>query len=298
MSDRAGAAFSRALVVANPIAGRGKGLVVAGAVAAALHRRGIVTDLHVSAGRGDCSAGVARAARDVDVVVAVGGDGTLREVLEGLPDPLLPVGIVPVGTANVLSRDLGLPRDVEAAVGVVAAGRTRPIDVGRTNGALTMLVAGIGLDALVVRDVARRRRGPITKWSYVKALARTLRAYHPPRLGVEIDGVRRASTFGLVLIANVVHYAGWLHLSPAREIADGRFEVYVFGDAAPLRLVAVAARGLLATIDERACDGLHRARTVRVTSETPAPYQVDGEAAGETPVEFAVEPLQYRIVVP
>jgi YegS/Rv2252/BmrU family lipid kinase len=272
--------------------------VVARAVAAALHRRGIVTELHVSAGRGDCSAGVARVARDVEVVVAVGGDGTLREVLEGLPDPALPVGIVPVGTANVLSRDLGLPRDVEAAVDVVAAGRTRRIDVGRTNGALTMLVAGIGLDALVVHAVARRRRGPITKLSYVAALARTLRTYRPPRLGVEIDGVPLASAFGLVLIANVVHYAGWLHLSSTRDVADGRFEVYLFGDAAPLRLARVAVRGLVSTIDERACDGMHRARTVRVTSETPTPYQVDGEAAGETPVESAVEPVQYRIVVP
>ena len=75
------------------------------------------------------------------------------------------------------------------------------------------------------------RRGPITRWSYLVALLRVLGRYRPPRLAVEIDGVEDREAYGLVLISNIVHYAGVLHLARYRRLDDGRFEVYLFGDA-------------------------------------------------------------------
>lgn len=254
-------------------------------------------ELYLTGARGDGRARVRGLEAGVDLVVAVGGDGTLREVLDGLPDPEVPVGLVPLGTANVISRDLGLPRDVERALDVMAAGRVTRIDVARVNGHLCCLATGVGLDGMVVREVERRRRGPITRGSYLVALLRVLRRYRPPRLAVEIDGVHDREAYGLVVISNIVHYAGVLRLARDRRLDDGRFEVYLFRDASRRALAAAALRGVVGQLPGGAC-GLRRARRVRITSDTPVPYHVDGDYGGETPVAFVVCDRQYRMLTP
>ena len=145
------------------------------AVADGLERRGLPAALHLSTARGDAVARAQSLPSDVDLVVAVGGDGTLREILEGLPHPDLPVGLVPVGTGNVMSKELGLPHQVEPALDVLLAGKVAPLAVRRVNGRLCCFVTGVGLDAMTVREVERRRGGPITRWSYVAALLRVSR---------------------------------------------------------------------------------------------------------------------------
>lgn len=289
--------FSRALVVANPIAGRGRGETVGRAVAEGLRRRGVPATLHLTSARGDARARVRGLEAGVDLVVAVGGDGTLREVLDGLPDPGVPVGLVPLGTANVMSRDLGLPRDVDRALDVMAAGKVTRIDVARVNGHLCCLVTGVGLDGMVVREVDPRRRAPITRWRYIVALLRVLTRYRPPRLAVEIDGVDDRNAYGLVLTSNIVHYAGVLRLSRDRRLDDGRFEVYLFRDASRRGLASAALRGLVGQLPGGACE-LRLARWVRVTSDTPVPYHVDGDYGGETPVAVSVGDRQYRLLAP
>jgi diacylglycerol kinase (ATP) len=292
--------FSGALIVANPIAGRGRGQRVALALAEGLRRRGVLADIHFTRARGDGRARVAEIGRDVDLVVAVGGDGTLREVLEGLPSPEVPVALVPAGTGNVLAAELGLPRrtrDAGRALEMILAGRTTLFDVGRVNGRLCLLACGVGLDALLVRQVDSRRHGPITRWHYVGALLRLLPRYRPPRLTVEIDGCAEPGPHGLVLIANTARYVQGLRLSPDRRLDDGRFEVYLFPDGGRRALIAAALRAWVAGLPGRGCT-LHRARRVRVTGETPVPYQVDGDPGGETPMEFEVGPGQYRLIVP
>src|SRR3990172_4370956 len=153
--------------------------------------RGVVAALFFPRARGDARARVA-AATDVDVVVAVGGDGTLREVLEALPDGGPAVAVVPAGTGNVLARDLGLPAaPAPAAAGVprrappgppppAAGGGGLPLGgppVGlapaRVDGRLCFLAASVGFDAMAVHELERRRRGPITPGTWAVALLRT-----------------------------------------------------------------------------------------------------------------------------
>jgi len=145
----------RALIVANPIAGRGRGRDVGHAVARKLTRRGVVAALFFTRARGDARARVA-AATDVDVVVAVGGDGTLREVLEALPDGGPAVAVVPAGTGNVLARDLGLPADAARAAEVILGGRSVGLDTARVDGRLCFLAASVGFDAMAVHELERR----------------------------------------------------------------------------------------------------------------------------------------------
>ena len=221
----------------------------------------------------------------------------MRECFEGLADPATPVGLLPLGTANVLAQELGSPRDVARAVEVFAAGRTRPIDVARVNGRLSFLVTSAGIDAETVREVERRRRGPITKWSYVPAFLAALRRTGRVRMAVEVDGARLPGTFGMVLVSNVRFYGGVLRLDPEARIDDGLFEVYLFPTARLPELAAAFLRGALAHLPGGAVRRV-RGRRVRLEADGEVPYQVDGDTGERLPLLLEVERRRHRVVAP
>jgi diacylglycerol kinase (ATP) len=289
--------FRRALVVANPIAGRGQGESAAAEMTEGLRQLGVAAETFLTAERGDALRRLRCAEPDIDLVISVGGDGTFREVLAGLIDPEVPVGILPCGTANVLATDLALPRDIHAALEVVARGRIQALDVARVNGHLSFLVTGVGIDAMAVREVEERRRGPITRWTYVNAMRRALSAYDAPRLTVSIDGEELKGEFGLVLVGNTTNYGGVFHMAADAVLDDGLWEVYLFPGASRRRLLRWALRGFFRRLPGGGCE-MRRGRRVEVRAESPVPVQVDGDLRGETPVELEVGDVQYRVLVP
>ena len=292
------APYRRALVVANPIAGRGRARGAAEELARGLGRIGVEGRVVFTSARGDATGMVQELGRGCDLVVSVGGDGTLGEVLAGLGDRDVPVAVLALGTANVLALDLGLSREVEGVLGAIAGGKTVRMDTARVNGGrLSFLVTSVGLDAMIVNEVDMKRHGPITKSSYVAAGLRAIRRYRPPSLAVEVDGRALEGRFGEVVVSNVVHYAGFPVLSKDRRIDDGLYEVYLFRKGSRASLLACGLRALTSGLPGGSCS-LVRARRVRITSETPVACQVDGDAFGETPVEIEVHPVQSRLVVP
>jgi diacylglycerol kinase (ATP) len=294
---RAAAPFRRALIVANPTAGRGRATKAARELEAGLGALGVAAELHLTRGRGDGRDRVRALTPGTDLVVAVGGDGTLREVFDGLPDPDLPVALLPMGTANVLSIQLKLPRDVDGLLEVVRGRRLQRIDVAEVEGGLSFLVTGVGFDGRVIRELEARRNGAITHLSYLPALLRALRGYRPPELSVEIDGERLPGTYGLVLVSNIIHYGGLLKLSNA-ALDDGHFEVFLFRKASIPALALVAVRGILTSIqDGRGCS-VRPARHVRVESPEPVPFQVDGDFRGTTPIEVRLTGRRHLLLVP
>jgi YegS/Rv2252/BmrU family lipid kinase len=292
------APFHRALVVANPVAGRGQAAKAARELATGLDRLGVVAEVHLTRGRGDGRSRVRCLEPGTDLVVSVGGDGTLREVFDGLVDPETPVAALPMGTANVLGLDLDLPRDVDSLLEVIRGRRTQRIDVADVNGHLSFLVTGVGFDGHVVRELEARRRGAITRLSYLPAILRALRAYRPPELSVELDGEPLRGTFGLVLISNIVHYGGVMRLRGRAAMDDGRFEVFLFPRATIPALALAGLRGVVASLPAGRSCTMRPASRVRVTSPEPAPYQVDGDFRGTTPVELVVTGRQRLLLVP
>ncbi|MBM3976910.1 MAG: diacylglycerol kinase family lipid kinase [Planctomycetes bacterium] len=287
----------RALIIANPISGRGQGLLAARDLQQALLAKGIGAELYLTQGRNDAFRRLRGLSTGLhDLVIAVGGDGTVREVVAGLVDPSIPIGILPLGTANVVAREFDLPRDVHEAVEILARGRTSALDVARVDGHMSCFVTGVGIDGMAVQEVERRRRGPITMLAYVRAMLAVLPSYRRPNLEVEIDGVRVGTDIGLALISNTRGYGGLFRLSSTARPDDGRLEIYLLPRATRLRL-ARAALSALTTELAGVCD-VRQGRQVRVRSAEPVPYQVDGDFRGTTPVEVEISDRQYRIVIP
>ena len=286
----------RVLVVANPISGRGRGARAAETLVRGFEQRGIAVESRLTRARGDATR-MSASAGPHDLVVAVGGDGTLSEVLLGLRERSTPVGLLPCGTANVLAHALGLPADPARALDVFLAGRTRGLDVARVGERYAHLVVGVGFDARVVREVEARRTGPITKAAYFGAALRAFPWRRPVPLRVWIDGRELPRHFGMVWIANTPKYADLLQLARETRVDDGLWEVYLFPSARLAELASALVRGLVAHLPGGAIT-MQRAREVRVEAEQPVPYQVDGDAGGETPCALALLPERFRLVVP
>jgi diacylglycerol kinase family enzyme len=169
------------------------------------------------------------------------------------------------------------------------------------NGHLSFLVVGVDIDALAVHRVEHVYDGffkkRFKKLTYGPAFARALVGYRPPTLVVEVDGKRVAGTCGFVFVANTRNYAGLLSLDPAARIDDRLLEVYLFPTGRLFELGRAFVRGVLRHLPGGAVR-MVRGAAVRVTSDVAVPFEIDGDAGGTTPVELALGPNQYRLVVP
>jgi diacylglycerol kinase (ATP) len=296
MAQEAPRSARNVLVIANPIAGRGRGERAAGELERALVRRGAGVELFLTRGRGDATRCAAQHP-GAELVIAVGGDGTLSEVLQGLPRRTTPVGLLPCGTGNVLGRALKLPMRPERAAEAFLKGRIQELDVARVGERLAHLVVGVGFDARTVQEVERRRRGPITKAIYVGATLQALRTHRPVPLRVWLDEDAAPHAAGMVWVLNTPKYADFLRGAPGTRVDDGQWEVYLFPTGRRGELLRAALRGWFAHLPGGAVE-MRRACRVRIESEVPVPYQVDGDLGGSTPVAFEVLPERFRLVVP
>lgn len=292
-------------MIANPIAGKGRGEAAARDLAAGLERLGTRVELRLTTGAGDAKRWAAERADDVDLAASIGGDGTLREILDGLTNSGggdLPVATLPMGTANVLALDFRLPRHVPGLLEVIEAGHTRLLDLAEVRSGddapmTSFLAIGIGLDANVVHRLDAARSGTITKLSYVPHVISEVRRYRPAVLHVSVDGEQLEGTFGQVIVSNMIHYGGFLKLDPATVSDDGRWELYLWRNASRRALAASTLRGTFGRIPGGACQRLH-ARQVSVSSESPVPYHVDGDPGGMTPLSLSLTGRRQAILAP
>jgi YegS/Rv2252/BmrU family lipid kinase len=240
-------------------------------------------------------------AAGADVVLAVGGDGTVNEVARGLIGSAAALGIVPVGSGNGLARALRIPLQPEAALHALESGARRRMDVGSLNGRLFLNVAGIGFDAVVGQAFHERgrkggRRGIL---GYLRLSLLELRAYQAPRLVIEAGEERLDLAAFVVTFANGPQYGSGAVINPGGKLDDGRLEVVVFESGPLWRTLAAAPRLFLGGL-ERA-PGYQRlvGPAATVTAAAPAAVHCDGdpvEAADR--VEVKLRPRALEILVP
>lgn len=264
----------------------------------ALERLGCSVDSKFTERRGHAIeiADAAARSQNYESVVAVGGDGTLREVSEGL-DARLPVGVFPSGTANVVGRELGIPFHAEGAARVLAQGRVAPIDTALCNGRRALFVVGAGFDAQILLELERARRGGISYMSYLRPIITTLRNYRPAPIRVSVDGAAPLNC-GFLIISNTRYYAGpWIRFRPGPRTDDGLFEVYRFN----VRSISSLFGSLLRGVAGRLPGGnviCTKGRNIIVQSDVPVPIQIDGDTAGSTPASIEIRTRSVPILVP
>jgi diacylglycerol kinase (ATP) len=271
-------------------------------LASDLNAQGVEVELKFTAGPGDAADLAAKAANNgsTDVIVA-GGDGTINEAIQGMVGTKSRLGILPRGTANVLARELGLPMNIDEAINIAAHGNSRRIHFGIAIDETTnirrhfVLMAGIGLDASVVRRVQPGLKRRIGKGAFWLSGLSHLATWHPRQFTLDIEGKLYNATFAA--IGKAARYGGDLMITPRARLDEPSFEICVIESVSRvqyLHLLSYAMREGMPNDKQ----GVHFVKASKVRAFGDAPVQVDGEVIGHLPMRFEISPHSLEVIVP
>ena len=217
----------------------------------------------------------------VDLVLACGGDGTVTACAEGVTGSGVPLAIIPMGTGNLLARNVGLPMGLDEALAVALGDAQQPIDAGRVNGTLFVVMAGLGLDARMLSDTSDQLKKRLGWVAYAISAVRHL-GDRPLRVAVSADGGRRRRMrANALIVGNVGWLRGGLPLLPDARPDDGMLDAVV--------LIAGGLTGWLTAtaailLRRQAQGGIYRLQFTKlvVTLDREQPWELDGEVMGST----------------
>ncbi|UCC97975.1 MAG: NAD(+)/NADH kinase [Phycisphaerales bacterium] len=233
------------------------------------------------------------------MVVAVGGDGTIREVAHGLEGSDKPLLIIPQGTENLLANELGFDARPKTIIRTFEAGYVRPLDLGRANGKCFTSIAGFGFDGAVVRRMSQQRVGHINHFDYFWPIWRTFWEYKFESMQVEVDGEEMFTGPGLVFVGNISRYAIGLQILHYADFGDGLLDVCVYRCASQLHLAKHSLMTILKHHANRRDVIYRQGKNVTVRSSTARiRTEIDGDPGPPLPVQINVIPHAVNCVVP
>ena len=285
-------------LLCNPSAGGGRAARVLPEVEDELRRLGVAFHTASTRDLDDAHALATAAASAGEAVVTLGGDGLAGSVagaLRALPGSVL--GVLPGGRGNDLVRALRIPREPRAACAVVAAGRTRPLDLGDVGGRTFVGIASLGFDSDANR-IANEAPARLGSLVYVYGALRALAAWKPARFELRLDGEPLEFSGYSVAAANAPGYGGGMLMAPEALLDDGLFDVALTGHLPKRRFLMVLPKVFKGTHVHEPAYRMVRAREVRVDADRPFVLYADGDPIGETPVTIRIVPAAIEVLAP
>jgi YegS/Rv2252/BmrU family lipid kinase len=234
-----------------------------------------------------------------DGVVAAGGDGTIRHVASALIGTDMPLGIIPVGTGNVLAYEIGLAASPAAVVAALLDGPVSTVACAEANGETFLLMVGAGFDARVLCGLDQRLKSRVGKMAYAGPLLGAL-IRPADTLSVTVDGQHRTASWAV--IANARHYGGRFVLAPRAGILERGLEAILFKSRSRAVLVGQLMSLAAGRLEPRAAPGgdveMLRCSHVAITARDAVPTQIDGDVLGTTPLEISAGTAELRLIVP
>jgi YegS/Rv2252/BmrU family lipid kinase len=293
---------SRIAIIFNPVAGSRRRRRHLAAAIRVLRRLGCRIALHRTTAHGDAALLAAAIAREggTDTLMIAGGDGTIADAAHGLATcgaanpPAL--AILPLGTANVLAREIGLPRDPETQAAIVAAGHTMTMPLAQANGRHFLLMAGAGFDAHVVAEINVAFKRRVGKIAYVVEMLRQLGRFPFGTYRVAIDG--DPHFVASVVVSRGRLYGGSFILAPDARLDEATLHVCCFEHGGRFWAVLYAMALGIGLLPRMPGFAIRRAQRVRIEGVPGEPLQADGDIVGALPVEIAMTARSLRLVVP
>jgi diacylglycerol kinase (ATP) len=305
-----------ALIVMNPVSAGGRTRRTWPSVEAALRAAGIEFDVHQTTARGDATTAVRSALRTdrYRTIVAVGGDGTLNEVVNGFFDENgaaigngAALGLLPSGTGGDFRRTAHIPTGIAAAVELIASGATRHIDCGRVDFAdgsrrFFVNIADCGMGGEVVAHINRsshKAGGAQGTLLFLGASLSILMRYNARVTHVAMDGVSIDREVRSVVVANGSYFGGGMRVAPNAVLDDGRFDVVIIAETGRTRaLTGITSLYRGRHVKRREVE-VRRASVVHISCDGPPMlFDVEGEQVGTTPATLTCLPAAIRVCAP
>ncbi|MDP9310795.1 MAG: diacylglycerol kinase family lipid kinase [Chloroflexota bacterium] len=296
--------YHRALVIINPASGQHDPAETRALLEQHLNQEQVPFELRETQQSGDALKWAQQAETEgFDLVVCLGGDGTIMEAMSGLikSGSRVPLAQIPAGTANLLARALLIPMDHAEALGVVFTGKATRLDVGYLpdEDRYFALVAGAGYDAQLIADASRELKNALGFAAYLVTGFKNLFNLRPARIQLEVDGHTRRFRAHTIMVINVGQIGeGAISIGPNIHPHDGKLDLMIMSSASVFGAVRIMFKVLT-----RRFKGQHdlvylSGSRVRISAKPPLPTQIDGEQLGTTPLYVEAVPKGALLIVP
>ena len=228
-------------------------------------------------------------------VICAGGDGTIGMVANWT-NATTPLAILPLGTENVLAKQLGFRPDIRQLIDRIRSSKTFSIDAGEANGQLFLAVASVGFDAEVVRLLSAQRTGHIDHTTWIAPILRAIGGYHFPLIRVWTEGKKKAIHTRWAFVLNVPRYALGLKFVAEGDCTDGQLDLCCFRGGHWWNGICYFIGVVFGWHRSWRDTHVEQATSILIESDEAVPYQLDGDPGGELPVRIRVLPGRLTFV--
>jgi diacylglycerol kinase (ATP) len=286
--------MSGTLVILNPAADSERALRKQARVEALARNCVVCSTTHIGEAEMMARRGVAEG---FEKIVAAGGDGTINEVVNGLAGTGTTLGLLPIGTMNVFATELGLPvHNLDLCWNIIQDDSSRVVDLPKANQKFFVQLAGVGLDAQVVKETSNQLKRNFGPLSYLISAVQ-IAARKPPKLFIQSEDAS-IEEGSFVLIGNGRLYGGPFPFFKHAALDDGLLDVIVFRRLGYLEIIKYLQDVVFSSEIRVPEVEYFQTRRLRVESDQTVPVELDGELVGNCPVDFSLQERSLRVLVP
>jgi len=251
-------------------------------------------------GQGDATVAAGQAVKDgYEWVIAAGGDGTVNEVVNGLVNSQVIFSLIPIGTENVLAKEMGIPFNIQRACEFIDRAKVRRVDVGKIKERYFLSFAGIGLDAHAASEVPSKLKETLGSLAFLITGLRMAWKYRKeaPRARLTIDGKTEDVAFWLIIVGNISSYGWKVKVTPKASMNDGLLDVCIFPKksyAGVIRQVMSAFIGVHLMLPEIK---YYKASKIQIRTKPKVLVETDGEVVGWTPCSICIVPNSLSVKI-
>lgn len=286
----------KATFIVNPISGRSSKESIVGAIAGSVDMDRYEVTIRFTAAPGHATTLASEAVQSgQQLVVAVGGDGTVNEVARALVGTDAALGIIPCGSGNGLARHLHIPMNPRKAIEILNQGQIRKIDTLTVNGIPCFCTAGVGYDAFVSEEYAKEpTRGLVT---YVRKAVENWFDYTPEQYLIETEEGMFSRTALAITCANANQWGNGFHVAPKASLTDGLIDVTIIHPIKPLNALPMPVQILGYSFDKNPGVETFKTSGLTIRRATPAPLHIDGEPqSGTRDITIALRPASLGVL--
>lgn len=286
----------KATFIVNPISGRSSKESIVGAIAGSVDMDRYEVTIRFTAAPGHATTLASEAVQSgQQIVVAVGGDGTVNEVARALVGTDAALGIIPCGSGNGLARHLHIPMNPRKAIEILNQGQIRKIDTLTVNGTPCFCTAGVGYDAFVSEEYAKEpTRGLVT---YVRKAVENWFDYTPEQYLIETEEGMFSRTALAITCANANQWGNGFHVAPKASLTDGLIDVTIIHPIKPLNALPMPVQILGYSFDKNPGVETFKTSGLTIRRATPAPLHIDGEPqSGTKDITIALRPASLGVL--